>query len=120
MIVIEGKVVPESYRNLYWNLGRSFPAAEIIRMSLPAHLYDEGERRFEEGSKEYLQETEYGEINACYHPATDTAQDIREELLDAYFNAMVYAWKFPEKKEACQLIKSIVDCLIQLEVLDNK
>ena len=113
--------IPKSYGELYEK------TAGKLDIEIPKPNFREGAQRFKkggegslkEGKKGYLRETEYGLINACFLPETDTIKDIREELIDAWFNAMVANFKWPDSRHIEELLEMLAECITWLNKIDR-
>lgn len=105
--------IPKSYDDL---VNRTLKALDF---KIPASYLAEGKKRFEGATEEYLRDTPFGKINACWLPETDTLKDIREELIDALFNAMVMNFKRPDSQHVEELIGIIAETLTWLSKIER-
>lgn len=94
-------------------MGATWPPIELIlrQSQLPESLSQLLTIRYNEHSAEYattvIDERSELPMNACMFK--DNLQDVEEELVDAIFNALVYAYRFPGYgKHAQYLLSSLL------------
>lgn len=106
--MIDGKEVPQDYNDLYRTFG----------VDIPQKYQLWGYERFEIGGREYARETEYGVVNACWLPTTDTVKEFEEEILDSYFNALVLRWRNPKSTFFQWLVEKTAEILNEIATVE--